>query len=159
MVPWIVVLSLLGARLGEVLIFEPGYYLANPGQILAIWNGGLSIMGGIAGGALAVLWYCRRHLLPVPSYLDAAAVALPLGQAIGRWGNYFNQELYGRPTNLPWAISVDPGHRMPGYEQFSTFHPLFLYESLLNLVLFLALWQLSRRSLKQSNMAFLEKIS
>jgi phosphatidylglycerol:prolipoprotein diacylglycerol transferase len=153
--PWIVVGSLVGARLGEVLFFEPSYYWANPGQIVAIWNGGLSILGGLVGGLLAVIWYCRHHHLNTWSYLDIAAVALPLGQAIGRWGNWFNQELYGRPTSLPWGITIDPSHRLSGYEQFNSFQPLFLYESLLNFVLFLILWQVSKRAPKFGQLVWL----
>ena len=154
-IPWIIIGSLIGARLAEVVIFEPGYYWVNPGQIVAIWNGGLSILGGLVGGLLAVVGYCRHYRLPLWPYLDAAAVALPLGQAIGRWGNWFNQELYGRPTHLPWGITIDPAHRLPGYEQFSSFQPLFLYESLLDLALFFILWQVAKRTPKSSQLVWL----
>jgi prolipoprotein diacylglyceryl transferase len=99
----------------------------------AVWDGGLGIWGGIAAGTLAGLWVLRRRGADIPRFLDAAAPALLVAQAIGRIGNYFNQELFGGPTNLPWALQIDPAHRPPGYEQFSTFHPTFLYELIWNL--------------------------
>ncbi len=131
MVPWLVIGGLVGARLVAVVAFEPSYYIANPGELLAIWHGGISILGGLAGGAAALWLYCRRHRLNPTPYLASLAVALPLAQGIGRWGNYFNQELYGRPSDLPWAVAIDG---------LGTFQPLFLYESLLNLALFITLW-------------------
>ncbi len=140
LVPWLVVGGLLGARLVAVLVFEPGYYLNNPAELLAIWHGGISILGGIAGGLIALWLYCRRYHLNIVPYIASLAVALPLAQAIGRWGNYFNQELYGQPSNLPWAVTIDAPNRLPGYGQFTTFQPLFLYESLLNLALFVILF-------------------
>jgi prolipoprotein diacylglyceryl transferase len=99
----------------------------------AIWDGGLGIWGGIAAGTLAGLWVLRRRGAEIPRFLDAAAPALLVAQAIGRIGNYFNQELFGGPTNVPWALQIDPAHRPPGYEQFTTFQPTFLYELLWNL--------------------------
>jgi prolipoprotein diacylglyceryl transferase len=100
---------------------------------LAVWQGGLGIWGGIAAGTLAGLVVLRRRGADIPSFLDAAAPALLVAQAIGRVGNYFNQELFGGPTSLPWAIQIDPAHRPPGYEQYATFHPTFLYELIWNL--------------------------
>jgi prolipoprotein diacylglyceryl transferase len=99
----------------------------------AVWDGGLGIWGGIAAGTLAGLWVLRQRRADIPRFLDAAAPALLVAQAIGRIGNYFNQELFGGPTNLPWGLQIDPAHRPPGYEQFSTFHPTFLYELIWNL--------------------------
>jgi len=99
----------------------------------AIWDGGLGIWGGIAAGTLAGLWVLRRRGADIPRFLDAAAPALLVAQAIGRIGNYFNQELFGGPTNLPWGLQIDPAHRPPGYEHFATFHPTFLYELIWNL--------------------------
>jgi prolipoprotein diacylglyceryl transferase len=100
---------------------------------LAIWDGGLGIWGGIAAGTLAGLWVLRRRGADIPRFLDAAAPALLVAQAIGRIGNYFNQELFGGPSSLPWALQIDPAHRPPGYENYATFHPTFLYELLWNL--------------------------
>jgi prolipoprotein diacylglyceryl transferase len=101
----------------------------------AIWDGGLGIWGGIAAGTLAGLWVLRRRGADIPRFLDAAAPALLVAQAIGRIGNYFNQELFGGPTSLPWALQIDPAHRPPGYESFTTFQPTFLYEIVWNLSL------------------------
>jgi prolipoprotein diacylglyceryl transferase len=112
---------------------------------LAVWHGGLGIWGGIAGGTLAGLWVLRRRGADVPAFLDAAAPALLVAQAIGRIGNYFNQELFGGPTSLPWGLEIDPAHRPSGYEQFATFHPTFLYELVWNLALAGALVWLGRR--------------
>lgn len=148
---WVLVGSIVGARLYHVLTPSPSmgitplWYLQNPHEIFAVWKGGLGIYGGLAGGALALWLYTRRHKLDFLSWLDIAAPAIPLGQAIGRWGNFVNQELYGAPTSLPWAIYIRPENRLSGYESFSYFHPTFLYESLWNLgVVVLLLW-LARR--------------
>jgi prolipoprotein diacylglyceryl transferase len=99
----------------------------------AIWDGGLGIWGGIAAGTLVGLWVLRRRGADIPRFLDAAAPALLVAQAIGRVGNYFNQELFGGPTSLPWALEIDQAHRPPGYEHYATFQPTFLYELIWNL--------------------------
>jgi prolipoprotein diacylglyceryl transferase len=101
----------------------------------AIWRGGLGIWGGIAAGTLAGLWVLRRRGADIPAFMDAAAPALLVAQAIGRIGNYFNQELFGGPTTLPWGLEIDPAHRPAAYAQFATFHPTFLYELIWNLAL------------------------
>jgi prolipoprotein diacylglyceryl transferase len=102
---------------------------------LAIWHGGLGIWGGIAGGTIAGLWVLHRRRADISAFLDAAAPALLVAQAIGRVGNYFNQELFGGPTTLPWALEIDPEHRPSGYAQDATFHPTFLYEIVWDLAL------------------------
>ncbi|MGH2832721.1 MAG: prolipoprotein diacylglyceryl transferase [Solirubrobacteraceae bacterium] len=102
---------------------------------LAVWKGGLGIWGGIAAGTLAGLWVLRRRGASIPVFMDAAAPALLLAQAIGRVGNYFNQELFGRPTTLPWGLEISPAHRPLGYARYTTFHPTFLYELIWNLLL------------------------
>jgi prolipoprotein diacylglyceryl transferase len=102
---------------------------------LAVWQGGLSIWGGIALGTLVGLWRLRRAGADIPAFMDVAAPGLLIAQAIGRIGNYFNQELFGRPTSLPWGLQIDPAHRPSGYEHFATFHPTFLYELLFDLAL------------------------
>jgi prolipoprotein diacylglyceryl transferase len=112
----------------------------------AIWKGGLGIWGGIAGGTLAGLWVLRRRGADVPAFLDAAAPGLLVAQAIGRIGNYFNQELFGGPTSLPWGLEIDPAHRPAGYLHDTTFHPTFLYELIWNLALAGALVWLGRRA-------------
>jgi prolipoprotein diacylglyceryl transferase len=111
---------------------------------LAIWDGGLGIWGGIAGGTLAGVWRLRRARVDIPAFLDAAAPALLVAQAIGRIGNWFNQELFGGPTSLPWALEIDPAHRPAGYAADPTFHPTFLYELIWNLLLAAALVRLGR---------------
>jgi prolipoprotein diacylglyceryl transferase len=105
----------------------------------AIWHGGLGIWGGIAGGVLGGLWVLRRHGVDIPRFMDAAAPGLLVAQSIGRVGNYFNQELFGGPTSLPWGLEIDPAHRPAGYLADPTFHPTFLYEIIWNLTLAAAL--------------------
>jgi prolipoprotein diacylglyceryl transferase len=112
---------------------------------LAIWQGGLGIWGGIAGGTLAGIWVLHHRGADIPAFLDAAAPGLLVAQAIGRVGNYFNQELFGRPTTLPWGLEIDPAHRPAGYERYATFHPTFLYELLFDLLLAAGLVWLGRR--------------
>lgn len=151
---WVLIGGILGARIWHILtppesMIEVGittrFYLTHPLDALAIWNGGLGIPGAILGGVFALYLFARNHKLNFGVWLDIVAPALALGQAIGRWGNYFNQELYGQPTSLPWGISIDPQYRLPGYEDKVTYHPLFLYESLWNFgIVALLLW-LGRR--------------
>jgi prolipoprotein diacylglyceryl transferase len=105
----------------------------------AVWKGGLGIWGGIACGTLAGIWRLRRHHADVAAFMDAAAPALLVAQSIGRVGNYFNQELFGGPTSLPWGLEISPAHRPVGYLHYATFHPTFLYEIIWNLSLAAAL--------------------
>jgi len=148
---WVVIPGLIGARIYHILTPTPDsglttqYYLQNPLQMLAIWNGGLGIYGGVLGGALGIFIYARRNRLPLLPWFDLAIPGLILAQAIGRWGNFVNQELYGAPTTLPWAIEIPPDKRLPGYEQYNTFHPLFLYESIWDLLSFGLLLMIERR--------------
>jgi phosphatidylglycerol---prolipoprotein diacylglyceryl transferase len=151
---WVLIGGIIGARVWHILTPPPSsvdvgyttmYYLTHPLDALAIWRGGLGIPGAVIGGLAALYIFSRRRKLHFALWVDIAAPALALGQAIGRWGNFINQELYGRPIDLPWAITIDPQHRLPGFEQFSRFHPLFLYESLWNFAnMFFLLW-LARR--------------
>lgn len=151
----VLILGVIGARLYHVLTPSPSMaavgitsaldYFRNPYQLLNFRGGGLGIYGAIVGGLLGVIIYTRRNRISTLGWADLAVVGMALGQAIGRWGNYFNQELYGRPTNLPWAITIDPAHRLPAYADFSTFHPAFLYESIWNFLAFLLLLWLARR--------------
>lgn len=112
----------------------------------AIWDGGLGIWGGIALGAAVGIWRVRRHGADVPRFMDAVAPALLVAQSIGRVGNYFNQELFGRPSKLPWALEISAAHRPAGYASYATFQPTFLYEIVWNLLLAAALVQLGRRA-------------
>jgi phosphatidylglycerol:prolipoprotein diacylglycerol transferase len=110
-------------------------------DILSIWNGGLGIPGAIIGGAVALYYYARQNKINFAEWADIGAPSLALGQAIGRFGNYFNQELYGAPTNLPWKLYIDPAHRLSGYENVEYFHPLFAYEAIFNLAnMFFLIW-------------------
>lgn len=136
---WCVILGMIGARLYHV-ISSLDYYLQNPLQILNTRAGGLGIYGALAGGALALWLYTRRHHLQFGHWADIAVPGLFLAQAIARWGNYLNQELYGYPTTLPWGIAIDAAHRIPPFNDLTKyplqtrFHPTFLYESIGNLV-------------------------
>jgi prolipoprotein diacylglyceryl transferase len=112
--------------------------------IFAIWQGGLGIWGGIAGGVAVGIWRLHRAGADIPRFLDAAAPGLLVAQAIGRVGNWFNQELFGRPTSLPWGLRIDPEHRPDRYIDQPTFHPTFLYEIVWNLALAAALVWLGR---------------
>ncbi len=143
--------GIIGARIWHILTPPPSsgvtasWYLTHPLDALAIWKGGLGIPGAIIGGAIVLYFYTRRHKLSFAEWADIAAPSLALGQGIGRWGNFFNQELYGAPTNLPWKIFIDPAHRLAGYQNVEYYHPLFLYESVWNFGnMFLLLW-ISRR--------------
>ncbi|MCS6872894.1 MAG: prolipoprotein diacylglyceryl transferase, partial [Anaerolineae bacterium] len=133
---WAIIPGLIGARIYHILTPSPAsglttqYYLANPLQMLAIWNGGLGIYGAIIGGIVGIWLYARRQKQPLLRWLDLVAPSMAIGQAIGRWGNFVNQELYGAPSDLPWAIYIRPENRLPDYTAFERFHPLFLYESL-----------------------------
>jgi phosphatidylglycerol:prolipoprotein diacylglycerol transferase len=148
---WAIIPGLIGARLYHVLTPSPAsglslrYYLEHPEQILAIWNGGLGVYGAVAGGLLGIWIYARRKKQDLPVWLDIVVPALALAQAIGRWGNFVNQELYGAPSTLPWAVYIPPAKRLPGFENFETYHPLFLYESILNLIACIALLAIERR--------------
>jgi prolipoprotein diacylglyceryl transferase len=129
---WAIPFGLVGARIYHV-VTNPEFYFGDgkdPIQALYVWEGGLGIWGAIGFGALGAYLGCRYSGVKFTSYIDAVAPGIVLAQAIGRWGNYFNQELFGKPTDKPWALEIDPLNRPAGYEQYETFHPTFLYESL-----------------------------
>ena len=153
----VIVLGIVGARLYHVFSSPAGsnlgwaYYREHPWAVFEIWNGGLGIYGAVVGGLLGILLYTYRARLNLLRYLDISAPALLIGQAIGRWGNFANQELYGPPTTLPWGIPIDQYHRIPPFNDLSQyplatrFHPDFLYESLWNLVGFGLMLVLGRK--------------
>jgi phosphatidylglycerol:prolipoprotein diacylglycerol transferase len=141
--------ALVGARLYYVL-FNLDYYTQFPRKILAVWEGGLAIHGGIIGGLLVGGGYAWRRRLPVVRFLDVAAPSLILGQAIGRWGNFFNEEAFGTPTGLPWKLYISPSHRPLLYAQDDFFHPAFLYESLWDLGVFFILYFGLRKRLERA---------
>jgi phosphatidylglycerol---prolipoprotein diacylglyceryl transferase len=140
----VLVFGFLGARLAYVSThlsrFEGEWW-----KVFAIWEGGIALYGGLSAGAIALFYYSRKWSADTSDLLDSLAPALPLAQAIGRWGNYFNQELFGTPTDLPWGVEIDPINRPDAYPNAEAFHPTFLYESLWNVSLaFLIIW-LDRR--------------
>jgi phosphatidylglycerol:prolipoprotein diacylglycerol transferase len=141
---WALLAGLVAARLYHVVDLWD-YYRTDWMKIPQIWYGGLSIVGGVMGGAAGLWGYARKHKLAWMELVDVAAVGLPLAQAMGRWGNFVNQELYGLPTQVPWALFVPMEKRLAGYENVSRYHPLFLYESGLNLLLFGGLWWLMKK--------------
>ncbi len=154
MLIWVMIPGFIGARLYYVFIQSPrgpnglNYYLENPLAILQIWTGGIHIYGALIFGTLALLIYARLRKLPLLVYLDGVGLGMPLGQAVGRWANFINQELYGPPTTLPWGLRIDPQHRIAAYVDLPEsvrFHPLFLYESLWNFLGFGILFWISRR--------------
>jgi prolipoprotein diacylglyceryl transferase len=132
---WAVPFGIVGGRLYHVVTswepyFGPG---GDPIRALYIWQGGLGIWGAIALGGVGAWIGCRRRGVLLPVFADAVAPGIALAQAVGRWGNWFNQELYGRPTTLPWALEIDPAHRPAETPNVGTYHPTFLYESLWNI--------------------------
>ncbi len=145
---WAVVAGILGARLYHVITSWSSEFSDNPLRIFAVWNGGLGIPGGLLAGIFVGIWRVRKRGLAVSPAIHAAVPAIPLAQAIGRWGNWWNQELFGRPTTLPWALRVDEAiaRQAGNYPPGTTFHPTFLYESLGNFVLCGLLIWLGNRS-------------
>jgi len=162
--PWVVIPGILGARLYHVIDYW-SYYSQNLTEIFYLWNGGLGIYGGILGGTVGLgiylsikVWkelkkkeikeWFHCFTAQLFNWLDVIAFGLPLGQAIGRIGNYFNQELYGLPTNLPWGIYINPENRLPGFAGFSKFHPLFAYEAIWDIIIFIILITIIKRKNK-----------
>ena len=135
LVIWLVIAAIPSARFYYVL-FEWPSYAARPGDILAIWKGGIAIHGAVLGGTLAAWIFAKLNRLSFWQLSDIVAPSLILGQAIGRWGNFFNSEAFGAPTNLPWKLFIPLANRPVAYRQFEYFHPTFLYESLWNLGVF-----------------------
>lgn len=144
---WLVIGAIPAARLYYV-IFEWQEYAYNPGRIVAIWQGGIAIHGAIIGGVIAALIFARLKKVSFWKLADLVSPSLILGQAIGRWGNFFNSEAFGSPTDLPWKLYIPLERRPPDLANFEYFHPTFLYESLWNLVVFLLLMLLFFGSLR-----------
>lgn len=151
---WAVPAGVVGARLYHVITdwdrFDGRFV-----DVFKIWKGGLGIWGGLVLGTIVGLWVARRRNLPLDRMLTIVAPALPLAQAIGRWGNWFNQELFGRPTTLPWGLEIDDRNLPRGYESGTLFHPTFLYESLGCLLLVVVLTQIDRRTSLRPGRLFL----
>jgi prolipoprotein diacylglyceryl transferase len=152
---WAVPFGVVGGRLYHVITDPELYFTAGkqPIRALYIWDGGLGIPGAVALGAVGAWFGCRRRGVRLADFADAVAPGLVLAQAIGRWGNYFNQELYGRPTHLPWALRIDPAHRPADSPGTALYHPTFLYESLWDLgVMALLLWLDRRYTLRHGRL-------
>lgn len=132
---WLIVGGIIGARLYDIFLEWP-YFSIHPLDVFKIWQGGLAIHGGILGGALALWLFTKKYKSGFWPLAAIIVTALPLAQAIGRWGNYFNQELFGYPTDLPWGIPIGLAHRPWQYMNYNYFQPAFLYESLGCLLIF-----------------------
>jgi prolipoprotein diacylglyceryl transferase len=144
---WAVPAGFIGARIYHIINdWRPWH------EWLEIWNGGLGIGGGLLGGIVAGYVVAKRRGLDVPELMDAAIPAIPIGQAIGRLGNWFNQENFGKPTDLPWGLEIDVEHRPEGYVDAETFHPAFLYEAGWNILLVIFLVRLDRRGVLKQGM-------
>jgi phosphatidylglycerol:prolipoprotein diacylglycerol transferase len=140
--PWIFIGGVIGARIWHILTppqsmvargITTRYYLTHLLEAIAVWKGGIGIVGAVLGGSTALIIFAKKRGVRYSTWLDILAPGLALAQAFGRWGNFINQEVYGLPSNLPWAITIDSQHRLPGFSQITTYHPLFLYESLWSL--------------------------
>lgn len=145
---WLIIFGIIGARLFDSLFYNGNYFFKHPFDILRVWQGGMSIHGVLIAGFIFLFFYCRKNKISFWFFADLFAPALILGQAIGRWGNYFNQELYGRPSLGIFSIPIDPINRVSGMENFNYFHPAFLYEFIGSLSIFLILIWLHQKRLK-----------
>jgi prolipoprotein diacylglyceryl transferase len=141
---WAVVGGVIGARIYHV-ITDYQLFDGHPERMIQIWRGGLGIWGGVIGGALAVFIVARRRHMQFSVLADCIVPGLAFAQGIGRWGNWFNQELFGGPTTLPWAVEIDRAHRPAGYSQYATFQPTFLYESMWCIALGFSLLYIDRK--------------
>ncbi|MEZ7821260.1 MAG: prolipoprotein diacylglyceryl transferase [Patescibacteria group bacterium] len=146
---WSVLFGLIGARLFYVLYYF-SYYLKNPVEIFFVWDGGLAILGGFVSGFIALFIYCKIKKIDILKTLNTVSVALIIGQIIGRIGNYFNQELFGLPTNFFLKIPISLENRPVGYEGYTFFMPLFLYEILFNLIILFILFLYYKRFFKNN---------
>jgi phosphatidylglycerol---prolipoprotein diacylglyceryl transferase len=151
---WMVPIAVICARIYYVT-FQWSQYAANPASMIAIWQGGIAIHGAIIGGILAAIGFAKVKRLSFWRIADVVAPAAALGQAIGRWGNFFNSEAYGAPTNLPWKLLIPPAQRPIGMADVAYYHPTFLYESIWNFLVFLGLLWLFQRDRLKSGTIFL----
>ena len=142
--PFIIITGILGARIYYCLV-NFSYYTVNPLEIFDIRQGGLSIHGMIIAGIIAIYFLSKKYNMPFLKLIDSFFCATPLSQCIGRWGNFFNSEAFGCPTNLPWKLYIPISHRPAEYIDYEYFHPAFLYESMLDLFIFIILFMLFKR--------------
>ena len=149
LLPLLVLFSVIGARIYYVA-FEWRNYAGSPLKALAIWEGGIAIHGALIAGTLTLILFCRWRRQPFWDVLDVLVPSVALGQAIGRWGNFFNSEAFGVPTDLPWKLFIPTSSRPLLYSNSEFFHPTFLYESIWNLLLFIVLIAVFRKGIKRS---------
>jgi phosphatidylglycerol:prolipoprotein diacylglycerol transferase len=141
---WLVIGTLVGARLFEVFVWERAYYFTNPGEIIKIWRGGLSFHGGLLGALVATYWFCRRRDVSFLNLADVCIVPGAIGQSFGRIGNFINGELWGRITSVPWAVKFSA---VEGYR-----HPSQLYEAFYNVIIFGVLWSLRNKKMPNGSL-------
>ena len=154
--PYLIIFGIIGARLYYCAL-NYDFYLRFPTEIIAIRHGGISIHGAILGGLIGLWFFAKRHKVNPVKLCDVSAIGLSLAQAIGRWGNFFNSEAFGGPTNLPWKLYIAPQYRPIPYQEYQYFHPAFLYESILDIVIFIILLILVKtgRIKKEGNLALI----
>ncbi len=145
---WLIIFGVIGARFFDSLFYNGNYFLEHPFDIFKVWQGGMSIYGALIAGFIFLFFYCRKNKISFWFFADLFAPVLILGQAIGRWGNYFNQELYGKPSSGIFSIPIDPINRVSGMESFYYFQPAFLYEFIGGLMIFFLLIWLHKKRLK-----------
>ena len=151
---WVLIFGILGARLYYCLL-NPVYYFSNPWDILNFREGGLSVHGAIIAGVLTTWIISKKNGLNILKLLDAYACGISIAQSIGRWGNFFNSEAFGLPTQLPWKLYIPYSHRPEGYLQFDYFHPTFLYESIADFFVFvLLLFMMKKFAIRYSGLTF-----
>jgi len=138
---YLIIFGIIGARIYDIFLELP-YYINHPLQIFALWEGGLAIHGGIVAGFITLYFFSKKNNISLLKLTAFITPSLALGQAIGRWGNWFNQELFGLPSNLPWSIPININNRPLAYIESGFFHPTFLYESLACFILFIILFSL-----------------
>lgn len=154
--PYLIIFGIIGARLYYCAL-NYDFYLRFPTEIIAIRHGGISIHGAILGGFAGLLIFAKRHKINPIKLCDVSAIGLPLAQAIGRWGNFFNSEAFGRPTDLPWKLYIAPQYRPIPYQDCKFFHPAFLYESILDILIFIIILILAKNGKikKDGNLALI----
>ncbi len=156
MAPYVVITGIIGARLYYCLL-NYDFYLRFPTEILAIRHGGISIHGALIGGFIGLAVFAKRKNISVLKLCDVSSIGLAIAQAIGRWGNFFNSEAFGTPTNLPWKLYIAPQYRPIPYTDYEYFHPTFLYESILDLLIFFILMALikANRHKREGNLVLI----
>ena len=154
--PYLIIFGIIGARLYYCLL-NMDFYLRFPTEIIAIRHGGISIHGAIIGGFIGLCIFAKIRRLSALKLCDIASVGLILAQSIGRWGNFFNSEAFGCPTNLPWKLYIAPQYRPIPYTDYNYFHPTFLYESILDFIVFCILFFIAKKNKlrKEGNLALI----